>query len=525
MPFKWLLLTVLIMPLASAWGQVHLDSTFGTNGVAKISLDDYNEAVRVMKLADDTLLLLANVTPIDSVVKTDFAVIKLTPDGAIDSSFGTNGYVRYHFYKKEVSNARAFLRLPNGQLLIWGAGSSSARPLYLPACLMKLNADGSVDSTFGNSGTLDIQFDGKQEFPTSMKLLASGKVLLGGYSIDTTDTHSEVPVIARIDANGNFDTTFGVGGKVYLRFGGGFIHSRHLIGGLLYDMLEMPDSSVLVSGGYSNLYNLVGFIMRLFPTGAIDTSFVSKGYLSADFTTLYSSQIVKMAHAADGKVWLAANSNAAQDRDFYYGYIDFTNASYNTSAIDYQGNEDVVTDILLDDNGNPVMSGKSIRPANNHNGYVSDYFAIDQQPAANYPFNDKKFIFTDDTTVQCGSMGSVLQSDNRIVCFGFQNRPNNTSQLMLIRAKLDNPVGIENVAYGNDALVIYPNPASNLLHIKVANGNADYRLVVYSALGEKVAEQAISATTSIDISKWANGVYLLHVTGSGYLMSKRIVKQ
>ena len=113
--------------------------------------------------------------------------------GDLDLTFGQDGRV-------SVNVAAPLEDVPlldagNGQVIIIGADSFQRR-----------NADGSLDTTFGNAGMATYPF----EQPTDAEILPDGKILVMGRVL-VPDMGYEHPV-ARYNANGTLDTSFGSDG-------------------------------------------------------------------------------------------------------------------------------------------------------------------------------------------------------------------------------------------------------------------------------------------------------------------------
>ncbi|WP_298758451.1 T9SS type A sorting domain-containing protein [uncultured Psychroserpens sp.] len=73
---------------------------------------------------------------------------------------------------------------------------------------------------------------------------------------------------------------------------------------------------------------------------------------------------------------------------------------------------------------------------------------------------------------------------------------------------------------------ISPNPASSKLNIKLSNALDNANVTVYNVLGKKVYSKSLSALeSSIDVSNWNSGVYLVRVSNDKQTITKRFVKQ
>lgn len=84
-----------------------------------------------------------------------------------------------------------------------------------------------------------------------------------------------------------------------------------------------------------------------------------------------------------------------------------------------------------------------------------------------------------------------------------------------------NVTGINDINGVEPSLALYPNPASNVLHIGT-NAMHPQWLTFYDASGRKVSEQAY--TNTVDVSALANGVYLVELKSIEGTVRRRFVR-
>ncbi|MCW8998068.1 MAG: hypothetical protein OQK04_05080, partial [Kangiellaceae bacterium] len=134
----------------------NLDATFGTNGTYSISLSEgirYND---IKILPDDSILVMVGLS--DS---WDLQVIKILADGSgLDTGFGDNGITTIsadggNFY---MSDFDSFVVQNDGKLMLvvesYRLKPVSQSQWHLTA--IRLNADGSIDTSFATDGYLDV---------------------------------------------------------------------------------------------------------------------------------------------------------------------------------------------------------------------------------------------------------------------------------------------------------------------------------------------------------------------------------
>ena len=181
-----------------------LDTAFGTGGIVTINLTALGTG------GSETTLQEPNG---DILVAFSQAVLRLLPNGQLDPSFGTNGVAT----GIQTPGLPALAVQPNGQIII--SGVNLAGPATSPVVgITRLNADGTVDTTFGTDGTttIPVTLAGQATHvgPTAVLVQPDGKILVTGNASVRTGRRTGISdgVVARLNANGTPDTTFGTGG-------------------------------------------------------------------------------------------------------------------------------------------------------------------------------------------------------------------------------------------------------------------------------------------------------------------------
>jgi hypothetical protein len=74
---------------------------------------------------------------------------------------------------------------------------------------------------------------------------------------------------------------------------------------------------------------------------------------------------------------------------------------------------------------------------------------------------------------------------------------------------------------------IKPNPSKEHLNIRIENTNTlNYKIQVFDVLGKIVLEQSLSGlSSSISVSNWKSGVYLVKISSKTFSQTKRFLKQ
>ncbi len=181
-----------------------LDTAFGTGGIVTTNLTALGVGGEEGALQEPNG---------DIVVALNQGVLRFLPDGQLDTSFGTGGLATGIL----VPSLPALAVQPNGQIII--SGVNLAGPATSPIVgITRLNANGTVDTTFGTDGTtsIPVSLAGRATSvgPTAALVQPDGKILVTGNASVQTGRRTGISdgVVARLNANGRLDTTFGTGG-------------------------------------------------------------------------------------------------------------------------------------------------------------------------------------------------------------------------------------------------------------------------------------------------------------------------
>ncbi len=98
----------------------------------------------------------------------DFGVFRLTSDGALDSSFGAGGKVQIDFGRSDADIGNAVVVLPDGSVIVGGSSNNAIGDSDF--ALVMLTPDGAIDTNFGTDGFILTDFYGSSDTILKMKL-------------------------------------------------------------------------------------------------------------------------------------------------------------------------------------------------------------------------------------------------------------------------------------------------------------------------------------------------------------------
>ena len=189
-----LTLTITSMTTDAAAAAGSLDPTFGSGGVSTITVPGNNAGVvNAAVLQPDGKI----------VVQGSFGVARVLPSGAIDTTFGAGGFAR----APGSDNFGAVALQSDGKILVAGVGNTLTNTGF---AVTRLNANGSLDTTFGGTGTVVTNL-GSPNVGEAILQQQDGKILFGGTLIERIHYHT---VLIRFNLDGSLDSNFGSGGVV-----------------------------------------------------------------------------------------------------------------------------------------------------------------------------------------------------------------------------------------------------------------------------------------------------------------------
>ncbi len=252
---------------------------------------------------------------------TDFAALaRLSVDGTLDASFGTNsdGKVRLTPAPGKINHFNAIARRADGKYIAVGEFGDRATQGGTAALFARLTSTGTFDPTYqSGAGFAEYSIDqgasfNRDDSATAIQLLPDGKMLMAGIAKSGSSSAEEVEFVVRIlpiDAN-NADPTFGTNGKVFI--GSGYSLE-------LGDMLVQSDGKIVLLGTSrpTPAPALDMHIVRLQANGALDVAgFGAVGRTNIDFVLPGELDLGIRAASQNGRIIVAGHSLRTAPQNF-----------------------------------------------------------------------------------------------------------------------------------------------------------------------------------------------------------------
>jgi uncharacterized delta-60 repeat protein len=237
--------------------------------------------------------LLVLVGSTDAGGTSHFAVVRLNANGTPDTSFGSGGKQTIDFGGADAAYGVAIQA--DGKIVVAGNGDPDNEMV-----IARLRPNGGIDNSFGTDGEVAIDFGGASR-ANAVAIQDDGKIVLVG----STDANGGDFAIARLKTTGALDTSFNGNGKLTLDYGGS---APYEVG--LGVAIQHNSKIVLVGTGGPN-YDFE--VTRLLSNGSKDQSFGAGGTMSVGFGGAQFDGDVALA--PDGQIVIVGSTNAHDDAD------------------------------------------------------------------------------------------------------------------------------------------------------------------------------------------------------------------
>lgn len=255
-----------------------------------------------------------------------------TRSGTLDTSYGNGGLVIETTKidgRAPIAINRAAMQ-PDGKLVV--VGMAFLPDTQYDVLVLRYDQNGVLDPTFGTNGMVVTDLGrGDFDVANAVVLQPDGKIVTCG-----NRGYTEVAAV-RYDDKGKLDPTFASGG-IFIGAMGGFYQTT------CNGLALQGDGKVVLAAMHSADTQM----LRLDKNGSLDTSFGTAGIATAGLGQLTSVRVQQ-----DGKLvfsgfdtndWLVVRRNADGSPDF-------------AKTIDFSAHVDKAQDLLLDPNGNILVSG------------------------------------------------------------------------------------------------------------------------------------------------------------------------
>lgn len=386
-----------------------LDTTFGTGGKVMIDFNgnpttgaaDQDTGLDMVIQPDGKIIIVgeSNIGGGDSVM----SATRLNADGTLDTTFATGGRFMYNAKVAVAERAYGVAVQADGKILIAGR-DGLPRTRYV----IRLNADGAFDTTFGVNGVFKTAIGSTTFDEPELAIQADGKIIVIGASRNgglTTDAFS----VMRITTTGVLDTTFDNDGEAVTTFSG---NDR------AYGVKLQSDGKVVVSGATNNGGGMA--LARYNTDGSLDAGFGSAGKMTATFPSA-STIMQDLTILPNGKIIGAGyirgqHSDAALIRFNADGTLDTT---FGTNGVAKYGNtsNELFWDLQIKNNKIIAIGTFGLVDPSGEDDYLAVRFSIDG--VLDTTFGSNGAVRTDFNLSRDLAFASAFQANGKLVVAGY----------------------------------------------------------------------------------------------------------
>jgi uncharacterized delta-60 repeat protein len=257
----------------------------------------------------------------------DFTILRYNTDGTLDTSFDGDGVAVLPVSGSSNDVLINTALQPDGKIVLvgWTTGNTASG-----AAIMRLNSNGSLDTSFDGDGILVVGFQ-YMSAANAVLIQPDGKIVIGGF-VRNTNNYDEW-LLMRLNSNGTPDTSFGTDGMVRTPVA--------TLNPAIDTMALQADGKILVAG--ENKF------ARFNSDGSLD------GQL---FTDGPDCCIRKILALGDGKIMVGAgNTSVRVSRYNSNGTKDTTFNGSGSVTASVPGNDCKLSSIAIQPDGRIVASG------------------------------------------------------------------------------------------------------------------------------------------------------------------------
>lgn len=171
-----------------------VDTDFGENGYFRFDLGDQKVLITAAIEQPDGKILFAGMA------SWNLFLLRMHPNGTIDLSFGTEGYLIDPM--PSGGEAYGIALQPDGKIVACGYGDPSFQPI-----VVRYHPNGSRDTTFGDQGVVYFSEIGDPTEGIGIEVLPNGKIISGISSFYANNFY-----LAQLLPSGERDSSFGING-------------------------------------------------------------------------------------------------------------------------------------------------------------------------------------------------------------------------------------------------------------------------------------------------------------------------
>ncbi len=399
-----------------------LDTSFGNSGIVITDFDSQIDEANAIAIQSDGKILVAGVAKITG-NNNDFAIVRYNADGTLDSSFGNNGKTTTNFGNLRNDVVCAIAIQTDGKIVVAGYTNEGGN---LNFAVARYSINGSLDTSFSGDGMVYTDLNSSStDCAYAIAIQGDGKILVAGYTIPNGGSIADIAVV-RYKSDGSLDTEFSPNGIVITDIDNNKNDYARSIA-------IQPDGKILIGGDYNgNRFAIV----RYNENGSLDTNFNINGKKVLQLGSgLHMGNSLVLQN--DGKIILAGHANFTSSASYDFaiacllsnGNIDNTFGTNGYVQTHFEGTNrnDYAYGAAIDSSGRIVVAGHTSITTN---VYDFAYVRYNSNGAIDNSFSTIIHdIGSDDDRVT----SVAIQSDGKILIAGKKKISDTNYDFVVIR--------------------------------------------------------------------------------------------
>lgn len=473
-----------------------LDTSFGIGGKVVTSINN-DERANGIVIQGDGKIVVAGYT-FSSISGNDVTCVRYNIDGSIDTTFGINGLATFDIQTGSDDKSTSIDIQNDGKLVLSGFSDDGTNRSCL---IMRLNTNGTLDTTFGSAGKVLTNFTTtgvsiRQDEYNVVKIHPlTGNIIAAGTSF-ASSTDSEM-IIARYTSTGILDNTFATGGK-FISLPNSLVSSTYLAS--IEDLAIKSNGKISIVGSDGGYF----YLGRLNSNGTMDTSFSSDG-----FNDNYQGRMYGIELNNDDSIYFTGDLVPLPQTQVYTGYIDGIGGGGSIAATPYDFGTTInaYSYAIEKDTTGKLLVGGYLRDTNTgQNSFLVGRLLANRTRDSS--FGNNGFVTTAFTSNDSRAFDLKIQPNGRIILAGISG-----GKIALARY-INGVLSTTEFTSDEKSFQVYPNPTSTILNIKATGTNIaglEYKIIDLG--GRTLSKGELNEIGTIDVDRLDSGIYILNVDG------------
>jgi uncharacterized delta-60 repeat protein len=246
-----------------------LDLTFNGTGISQIGFDEGDDRGFATAIQVGGKIVVAG--RVFNSQNYDFGVARYNPDGSLDSTFDSDGFVNTNIFTDD--EARSVAIQTDGKIVVAGYTSNGS---LIQIAVVRYNIDGTLDDTFNGDGIATAVLGGIS-FGSSVTIDSNDKILVAATAFFSGEYNFAV---FRFNPDGSLDTAFDFDGIATTDI-------TPTQNDNVSSIAIQPDGRIVAVGNNDTSF----VVVRYMANGSLDTSFDGDGILTTSISNIGSSSV------------------------------------------------------------------------------------------------------------------------------------------------------------------------------------------------------------------------------------------